>query len=52
MGCVNLVSSEMLRELETNVRGSEVQEFSLLEMAQALSGKSATCLFWLSEGKS
>lgn len=48
----NLVFSEMLGELETNVQGSEVQEFLLLEMARALSGKSKTCLFWLSETKS
>lgn len=38
MDYVNLVFSEMLGELETNVQGSEVQEFSLLEMALALSG--------------
>lgn len=38
MDYVNLVFSEMLGELETNVQGSKVQEFSLLEMALALSG--------------
>lgn len=48
---VNLVFAEMLGELETNVRDSEIQEFSLLEIAVAISGKSATCLFWLSEAK-
>lgn len=52
MDYVNLVFSEMLGELETNVQGSEVQEFSLLEMARVLSGKSEICLFWLSEAKS
>lgn len=52
MDYVNFVFSEMLGELETNVRGSEVQEFLLLEMARALSGKSETCLVWLSEAKS
>lgn len=52
MDYVNLVFSEMLGELETNVQSSEVQEFSLLEMARLFSGKSETCLYWLSEAKS
>lgn len=51
MDFVNLVFVEMLGELETNVRDSEIQEFSLLEIALAISGKSATCLFWMSEAK-
>lgn len=48
MDYVNFVFSEMLGELETNVQSSEVQEFSLLEMARAFSGESKTCLFWQS----
>ena len=51
MDFVNLVFAEMLGELETNVWDSEIQEFSLLEISLGISGKSAACLFWLSEAQ-
>lgn len=51
MDFVNLAFAETLGELETNVWDSEIQEFSLLEIAVAISGKCATCLFWLSRSK-